>query len=347
MKWLLVAFSAALAMPAAAARQYALEVKVVDAAGAQVQCADFPVAGVHCDPLPRARQALRDAAARTFTSAAARASVQLSVHDIQVELRPSGGGYTVAVAVHTRIAFSNGGDGLIRSDGEALIGDATPSAIEAGIDRAVDDAFSHFVDDVGGNASVAAALQGQGIEPSPSLVWPPRHSARIFLAAGGGEMNGGDDNTGSLFAAHLGFEIFRVSLQLYYSHSSVLFLAARSPARSADLEIADIGVDLAYALRLTPFLDLRAGPGFHHLSGSATNGAAGEYGVGTPTVFGELLFAPLALRNGLRFTLSFEGRKYFDTTVAPAGVARTVTSADFSFSAMIGIESPVGSDKSP
>jgi hypothetical protein len=304
-----------------------------------------------CSAVEEAHRAYADAVARMFEPGRP-PDIELLLTVESVEIYPQvTGGLSLDMVVRVRVR-SPAGEVLdtITSDGRAVVSEVTAVADAAA--RAAADAARAFEVQYARSEAVANFLVAGGAAPASEVTIGPRSSSLLWFAPGFGLHQGGDTDAGAAPSFRIGGSYGWLMAQLIYGRSSPSFEGAQASGRfPATLHANDIGLDAGIVYRPFSALELRVGPGVHYLFGSAeADGSTPSfleappgnvsYGKLAPTAFASLTASFLPFRNGTRFFAGVEGRGYFFTGLRLPEFGRTVPVADWSLSAMIGIELP-------
>jgi hypothetical protein len=334
----------------AAASTYPIGAKLVLDAPENQRCLQEPGADrKDCGAIEESRRAYADAVKQMFEAGKA-PDIELVLTVQAVEVYPQAtGGLSLDLTTRVRVQSPSGEilDTIV-SDGRAPVMGETPVA--DAVARAATDAARDFEVQYSRSDAVARFLVTGGAAPASALTIAPRNATLFWFAPAIGLHQGGDADTVPAASLRIGASYGWFMAQLVYGRSSASFEGAQSSGRfPATLNANDLGVDAGVVYRPFSALELRAGPGLHYLFGSAeADGtdsfnqapASVSYARLSPTIFASLTTTFLPHRSGTRFFAGLEARGYFLSTVHVPEFGRALPAADWTLSALVGVELP-------
>jgi hypothetical protein len=341
--------------PALAEPVYPVSARLMLAPREEQHCLN--VAGANrsdCSVVEQAHTAFSAAVARMFTSGTpANLQLVLTVSDADI-FDTATGGTELNVGTRVRI-LTAGGKALdeITSHGSAPVFAQTAVDTAAGV--AAENAARAFELSYARSSAVRDWLVGNQVAPVTAVSIPERSDKLISASVGGGLVQGGGDSDvvpGPLVRVGGSFGWF--VLQAMYSRYTSSFqgvvpngFGSTAPAK---LHVDDLGVEAGASFRISPAIELRAGPGLHYLSASGgfENDGRAESGVSSftrlsPSAFTSISTTFLPFRSGARFFAGLEARAYFFSTVDMRAAGRRLPAANSSLGLTFGAEFPWGS----
>jgi hypothetical protein len=310
--------------------------------------------GSDCSVVEQAHIAFSAAIARMFTSGTpANLELVLTVTDADIFETAIGG---MGLNVRTRVRIlTAGGVPLdeITSHGNASA--LAQTAVDTAAGVAAENAARAFELSYARSSAVRDWLVGNKLAPAAAVSVPERSDKLVSASVGGGLVQGGGDSDvvpapSVRVAGSFGRFVLQAMYSMYASSFQGIELNSFGTKAPAKLHVDDFGVEAGASFRLSPAIELRAGPGLHYLSasggfendGSAATGVSSSTRL-SPSAFASLSTTFLPFRSGARFFAGLEARAYFLSTVDMGASGRRVPAANTSLGLTLGVEFPWGS----
>lgn len=306
-----------------------------------------------CSVVEQAHAAFSVVVARMFTSGTpADLQLVLTVTDADV-FEISNGGMELNVRTLVRV-LAAGGNALdeISSVGRAPI--LAQTAIDTAAGVAAESAARAFEVSYARSSSVRDWLAANKVATAAAVSIPERGDKLVSASVGGGLVQGGGDSDvvpGPSVRVGGSFGRFVMQAMYWRYASSFQGVVPNGFGRTApaNLHVDDFAIEAGVSFRISPAIELRAGPGLHYLS------ARGEFddrrdGTGvssskrlSPSAFASLSTTFLPFRSGARFFAGLEARAYFFSAVDMGAAGRRIPAANTSLGLIVGAEFPWGS----
>lgn len=347
----------ALTGPALAGPTYPVSAQLELAPPTEQHCLKSPKTGAtDCSVVERAHAAFSAAVARMFTSTSPPdLRLVLTVTTVDV-LAGAGGAPELVLGTRVRVLTMDGKQlDEIAADG------STPVLAETSVDAAAtsvaEDAARVFELEYARSSAVSNWLVRNDIAPAAAVSIPDRSDRLISVSMGVGMVQGGGDggvvpDPSVGVAASIDWFVLKATYSIYSSSFRGVLTSGYWRTSPGHLHVGDLGIEAGPAFRITPSIELRAGPGLHYLSGSAgiednlgNESFVSPFTKWSPSAFASLWTTFLPFRSGARFFGGLEARAYFFSAVDMAAVGRRVVTANTSFGLVFGVELPWGSSR--
>ncbi len=343
------------ARPALAASVYPVSARLTLAPRQEQHCLKAAIGEKSdCNLVAQAHAAFAAAVARMFTSATPpNLQLVLVVTDANVFLNASG---VAELDLRTRVRIlTDAGKQLDEISSQASAPFLEPTGVDAAAEVAASNAARSFEVSYARSLPVRDWLVGAHVAPAMAVSIPERSDKLVSASIGGGVVQGGGDgDVVPVPSLRVAGSFGRAVLQAVYSRYAPSFqgVATYRPGTTAParLHVDDFGIEAGAIFRLSPTIELRAGPGLHYLSSSGgfEYDSGAETGVSSssklsPSAFASLSTTFLPFRSGARFLAGLEARAYFFSTVDMPGSGRTVPAANTTLALTLGVEFPWGS----